>query len=313
MVAVIFMLALFMLALSIAAPKAAREIQRDRDLETIQRGKQYIRAIKLFYKKLGAYPPNPDALYKPVNGVRFLRKKYVDPTTGKDEWRPIRFGLNKTLPMGYFGQAIGTLPPAAQGLCGNGNGTGGTGTAGTPGTGNPTGTGGTAGTAGTGGFGSLGIGCADDSAAGTAPVDPNNPLAGNQNQNASANSSSNNSSSSGSSSSSGEADLSGLVFGGAGIIGFAPTSPKKSVIVWRKKDHYKDWEFTYDPLVDQMIMTPGNAGTIGQPAGSNATPVGSSAFGGSSSGSSVSSGSFGSGSSSGGSGGSGGSTSGTTP
>jgi len=95
LVVVIFMLAMLILSLSIAIPRVRESIQRDREEETMRRGKQYIRAVQLYYKKFNAYPPNVDALVK-TNNIRFLRKKYVDPTTGKDEWKPILFGQNKT-------------------------------------------------------------------------------------------------------------------------------------------------------------------------------------------------------------------------
>ena len=71
----------------------------------MHRGKQYIRAIKLYYKKFNAYPPSIDALEK-TNEIRFLRKRYIDPTTGKDEWKPIHFGEAKTQSVGFFGKPI---------------------------------------------------------------------------------------------------------------------------------------------------------------------------------------------------------------
>jgi len=48
--------------------------------------------------------------------------------------------------------------------------------------------------------------------------------------------------------------LSGQTFGGAGIIGFSPNSPKQSIMVYKKKNHYNEWEFVYDPLAEQMMM-----------------------------------------------------------
>ena len=102
---VIFLLAVFSLWLAVAIPQTAKDIQRDRELETMQRGKQYIRAIQLYYRKFHAYPPNMDALTN-TNQVKFLRKKYIDPTTGKDDWKPILFGQAKTQTLGFFGQAI---------------------------------------------------------------------------------------------------------------------------------------------------------------------------------------------------------------
>src|ERR1700730_7126494 len=94
LLAVICLLALMTLALSVAIPRVIADIQRDRELETMQRGKQYTRAIQLYYRKFRRYPPNIDALVN-TNEIRFLRKKYVDPTTGKEEWKLIMQGQNK--------------------------------------------------------------------------------------------------------------------------------------------------------------------------------------------------------------------------
>jgi type II secretory pathway pseudopilin PulG len=118
LVVVMFLLATLILALAVAAPIVKKDLQRDRDIETMHRGKQYARAIKLYYRKFGAYPPSVDALVN-TNMVRFLRKKYVDPTTGKDEWKIVHVGQNK-LPTawGFFGVPLngGAI---TGGLCGN--------------------------------------------------------------------------------------------------------------------------------------------------------------------------------------------------
>jgi type II secretory pathway pseudopilin PulG len=225
LLAVIFMLALLMISLAAAAPKVAKEIQRDRELETMQRGKQYIRAIKLYYKKFNAYPPNVDALVK-TSQIRYLRKKYIDPTTGKEEWKPIRFGQAKTQTLGFFGQPI-----AGAGSAGN------TVMAGVgPSGGNST-------SSGIGGTGSL-----------FSPSNTASPAATDTSQ------------ASGTSGAS-STGLTGQSFGGVGIIGFSPNSPKQSILVYKKKNHYNEWEFIYDPLSD-MTTVSGNAGSIGQPAGS---------------------------------------------
>jgi len=103
LVVVVFLLAILMLSLTVAAPVIKKEIQRDREVETMHRGKQYARAVKLYYKKFGAYPPTVDALVK-QNEIRFLRRKYIDPTTGKEDWKIIRVGQQKTQTLGFFGQ-----------------------------------------------------------------------------------------------------------------------------------------------------------------------------------------------------------------
>ncbi len=55
--------------------------------------------------------------------------------------------------------------------------------------------------------------------------------------------------------------------------------PKQSILVYKKKNHYNEWEFTYDPLSDMQTMSGGNTGTVGQPASSTTSPVGGSSFG----------------------------------
>ena len=118
----VFMLALLVLSLSVAIPAITKEIQRDREVETMHRGLQYRRAIQLYYRKIGGYPPSVDALVK-TNNIRFLRKKYIDPMTGKDDWKTIGLGQNKApLAMGFFGQplagagggAIGGIGPSGR-------------------------------------------------------------------------------------------------------------------------------------------------------------------------------------------------------
>ena len=55
----------------------------------------------------------------------------------------------------------------------------------------------------------------------------------------------------------------GQTFGGAGIIGFSPASPKQSILVYKKKNHYNEWEFLYSPLSDQKANATGITGGTG--------------------------------------------------
>ena len=73
LLAAIFFLTLLVLSLAVAAPRVAKSIQRDRELETFHRGMQYRRAIQLYYRKFHAYPPNVEALVN-TNDIRFLRQ-----------------------------------------------------------------------------------------------------------------------------------------------------------------------------------------------------------------------------------------------
>ncbi|HYA16441.1 MAG TPA: hypothetical protein VEF06_03190, partial [Bryobacteraceae bacterium] len=72
-------------------PSAAFEAQRDREQLLIDRGEQYSRAIQLYVRKFNRYPADFDALDNTQN-IRFLRHRYEDPLTGKEEWRLIHVG-----------------------------------------------------------------------------------------------------------------------------------------------------------------------------------------------------------------------------
>ncbi len=263
---VIFLLAIFTIAISVAAPAIGKEIERDRERETMERGKQYIRAVQLYYRKFHAYPPNADALVN-TNQIRFLRKKYIDPTTGKQDWKPIMFGQAKTQTMGFFGQPLAGAGSAG-GSVKAGIGPSGSGGIGSP---NPSigasdtgaGTSGTAPSTGSPGdsSGSSASGTGGTGATGTAGSSGN------------------------SGNSSGGTGGSGQTFGGAGIVGFSPVSPKQSILIYKKKSHFNEWEFVYDPLTEMKTMS-GNTGNIGTPASATSTPIGGSSPSGSGSGTS---------------------------
>ena len=113
LVSAVFAVAILTLSLSIALPKVRQEIQRDQEIETVHRGQQYARAIQLYYRRFRAYPTSVDALVD-TNGIRFLRKRYADPLTGKDDWKPVLLGQNKAPTfMGFFGQPLGALGTAS--------------------------------------------------------------------------------------------------------------------------------------------------------------------------------------------------------
>lgn len=88
------LLLVFALAAAIAIslytqlPRAAFESQRNKEELLIERGEQYKRGIQLFVTKNKRFPASLDELEK-MGEIRYLRKRYVDPMTGKDEWRAI--------------------------------------------------------------------------------------------------------------------------------------------------------------------------------------------------------------------------------
>ena len=88
---ILIFVAVMMIALSATLPAIGTAIKRDREEELVHRGKQYQRAIQLYYRKFGRYPSSLEQLEN-TNNLRFLRKRYVDPITGKDEWKLVRFG-----------------------------------------------------------------------------------------------------------------------------------------------------------------------------------------------------------------------------
>jgi type II secretory pathway pseudopilin PulG len=114
LVFVILLTSLILIALAVAAPIMARQLRRDKELESAQRAQQYVRAIRLYYRKLKTYPATVDALEN-TNDIRFLRKQYIDPLTGKNDWRLIHVGEQKTTVKGFFGQPLGGLDTTGAG------------------------------------------------------------------------------------------------------------------------------------------------------------------------------------------------------
>jgi len=79
----LLMAALMMVLAAAVAPKLEEQITRDREEELIHRGMEYRRAIRAFVKHTGRFPTRLEEL-QDVNGVRYLRKQYKDPMTGKE-------------------------------------------------------------------------------------------------------------------------------------------------------------------------------------------------------------------------------------
>src|SRR5213595_935474 len=74
------------ITLYLEIPRVAMESERAKEQLLIDRGEQYKRAIQLFTKKAGRYPGEIKEL-ESFQNMRFLRHRYIDPMTGKDEWR----------------------------------------------------------------------------------------------------------------------------------------------------------------------------------------------------------------------------------
>jgi hypothetical protein len=98
------MAAIVGIMLYLELPRASFEAERAREEVLIRRGEEYKHAIKLFYRRFQRYPPSIDALEN-TNNIRFLRQRYKDPMTGKDEWRLIHAG-----PGGLFTDSLTQKP-----------------------------------------------------------------------------------------------------------------------------------------------------------------------------------------------------------
>ena len=222
------MVALLIMSLAVALPRVRDEIRRDQEIEAMHRGQQYIRALQLYYRRFHGYPTNIDAL-EDSNNIRFLRKKYSDPLTGKDDWKPIFYGQNKApTAIGFFGMTLGTGITAASGA---------------------------------------GIGAVPAASLG------GGASASNSGSDGSGDSSASNSG----------ASVIDQAQGGGPIIGFSPISTKQSILVYKTKDHYNQWEFVYDPYADLGMRgtvlapqePPQKTGAPGfNPGASLPTPVG---------------------------------------
>ncbi len=237
LLAVIFMVALILIALAVAAPRIAKSIQRDKEEELIHRGLQYRQAIKLYYRKFGRYPSSIDQLVN-SNNIRFLRKRYLDPMTGKDDWKVVRFGQAHVKAMGLFGQPISNSGTAGSSVLGGGIGQ-------------------------TSGFGGLQQGPSSPFSNG-AGTSSSSSINSSSSDNGSAGSSDGSSTSgtggtpgpssgnSGLGSSSSGFGNTNQTFGGTPIVGVAIPVEKASIKEYKQQKHYNEWEFVYDPLEDMQ-------------------------------------------------------------
>jgi hypothetical protein len=263
------------------------EGRRAREEEMIWRGNQYVRAIRLYYRKTGHYPQTIDDLKTGMPELHFLRSvAYKDPTD-KDKdgaWRfiyinasgqiigSVRYAtlqqmalmdLNGgTIPLNATLGSIGT-PVAAMAAGANGAGQNGTG---------PNGTSPTA------------SGNAAQSSPGSTSNGDNSGPSGSQNSASSPSASSN--SSSGFSQPvnplsllkpTGPVDgpvLGGLLTG----VGGGTDSEALSIKVVSGGKKYKDWEFIWNPLEDQARALQGALGGLNQ-AGATGAPGATSPFG----------------------------------
>jgi hypothetical protein len=192
----------------------------------IHRGVQYSRAIRAYYKKFGRYPATIENLEN-TNQMRFLRKRYKDPLTGKD-FKLLHFGEAK---MGLAGMVGGGMIPGASTIGSNG--------ALTPSSNSGFGNSSSFGNSNS--FGQTTTQKSDPSQAGDTSASKSVSPGGNTD--ASDQSSS---------------DQPAQTFGGLPIVGVASTSKDLTIREFDKKKKYNEWQFVYDPTMDRgmLITTP---------------------------------------------------------
>ena len=121
----IFMVALLAISLTAVLPEIKQQIIRDQEEEMIHRGAQYTRALRLYYKKNGRYPAKVEDLEN-TNNIRYLRKRYKDPTVkgeepGGGEFKILHFGdpsVNLQQGINPQAAALAAAAGAASGLTG---------------------------------------------------------------------------------------------------------------------------------------------------------------------------------------------------
>jgi len=256
-------MALCLVLLMIVASQAvlqnlATQGRRQREDEMIWRGRQYVRAIRLYYHKTGHYPQTLEELQKGLPELHFLRlAAYQDPMNLPDgAWRMIYVNaagqiigsvkyatLQQMALMDMNGGKLPTGPDGAQ--------------PGTPANGAATGTGDTA----QGAQG--GPGGRTDSAPGAAQKPPSGPGAAAGQTGASG----------------GQQQPTGPVDGpvlGAFLtgVGGGSKTDKPSIKVYQGGKKYGDWEFIWNPLEDQARAVQAGVSPQGAQPGQPGQPIG---------------------------------------
>jgi hypothetical protein len=276
LLAVVVMVALLLIALSVAAPVVARQLQREKEVESQHRMEQYVRAIQLYQRKFpGQYPASIKVL-ESTNNVRFLRHVYVDPLTGKADYKLIHLGEQKTKIHVFFGQELGGLAASLGSAAGmqSGGGVGvGAGLAG--GSTNVTST-----NALNSGFGGATIGAGS----GTSSLGSTGSSSGTSGTNGTTGTSGTNGTSGTSSTSgTGSSSSSDSSIGSLGVIvGVGTSRSGTSITEPNAQTSYEAWEFWYDPRIEMLkqgVNVTGGGMTGGGAPGSGMGSQSASSFG----------------------------------
>jgi type II secretory pathway pseudopilin PulG len=295
LVGLIVAIFLILLALSVAAPKVAEELRREREVEAVHRGNQYVRAIRLYYRKTHAYPGSIEQLEK-TNNIRFLRQQYVDPMTGKADWRLIHVGEAKTTVKGFFGAPLAGLATAGLGSATPSAGIGAAAGAvpagsGSSGFGSSSTNSGFGSSSSGSGFGSSSPGAGGTSlptlGGGSSPGGATNGPAtlGSDSSTNTQGQGAGNTLGSAAGIASSTSGNGGLPGGGAPFVGVGIPKEGDSITILNEQTTYNTWEFIYDPRIEQLyakgaLFGGGSTGTLG----SGTSGGNNSGFGGTSSG-----------------------------
>ena len=247
---VVFMAAAMLIAAIATLPRVLIQGRRQKEEELVWRGNQYVRAIRLYYRKYGHFPRSVEDFSKNPGNIHFLRKEYKDPMNSTDgSWRYIYVGpggqligsITRKLPLGLIPLGPG-VPGLGTSSTPSGGSFGATGAQGAPGSGSP----GQPGTGQPGASGQQGYipGQPIPADSGTPNPDdttetplPPAPVARNQ-------------------AVQGASTTDSTVFGGQ-LVGVASKVDRKSILFYKGYGKYREWEFIWDPSED--------AGAIGGP------------------------------------------------
>ena len=277
---VIFFAAAILISMAAVLPRIVMQGRREKEAELAWRGQQYVRAIRLYYRKYGHFPRSVEDFSKNPGNLHFLRKEYKDPMNSTDgSWRFIYVGpsgqligsLTRTLPLGMI-----PLTPGAGGALGNAPnaGLGGTTALGQPGS--------TIGGSALGGAAPGGTGQGGSQSAQGQPPAP--PSMGDSSSGAGAG---------GGESGTGElppapvapnqasqsqSPTDSTVFGGQ-LVGVGSKMDRKSIRFYKGYGKYREWEFIWDPAEDAGAL----GGLVPAPVGGQlpggTQPVGPQPFG----------------------------------
>ena len=133
---VVFLAALMAITAVAAVPHLITQNRREMEEEMIWRGGQYVRAVRLYYRKNGRFPQSLEDLSdsKTQTKMRYLRQAYKDPMNREDgSWRLIYVAPNGQLVGSITQTGIIQFPGAPGGAAAGPPRPGGPGTPGAPG------------------------------------------------------------------------------------------------------------------------------------------------------------------------------------